>query len=176
MRKKCRTCGKLRNPSSFTTKEGGRNVNRNECKFCVKERSKKSYKAYMSIQKNREKRNKDMKKHRNPVKRKLEEGLCMVRQCRQKAEEVGGLCLMHQQDKLAGIDLPLVTEPTQKQVGGDHYASQKIQPIDYIQANNLGFEEGNIVKYITRHKLKNGREDVEKALHYCELLLRRYDD
>lgn len=62
-----------------------------------------------------------------------------------------------------------------KQIGGDHYSQQKIQPIDYIQANDLGFEEGNIIKYITRHKLKNGREDVEKAKHYCELLLRRYE-
>lgn len=71
---------------------------------------------------------------------------------------------------LPDIDLNIM-----KQVGGDHYASQKIQPIDYIQANDLGFEEGNIIKYITRHKLKNGREDVEKAKHYCELLLRRYE-
>lgn len=81
----------------------------------------------------------------------------------------------HGKPKLGGKRIDIVKEPTQKQVGGDHYASQKIQPIDYIQANDIGFEEGNIVKYITRHKLKNGKEDVEKALHYCELLLRRYN-
>ena len=80
-----------------------------------------------------------------------------------------------EEQRLGGKKIAIVKEPTEKQVGGDHYASQKIQPIDYIQANDLGFEEGNIVKYITRHKLKNGKEDVEKALHYCELLLRRYD-
>jgi hypothetical protein len=58
-----------------------------------------------------------------------------------------------------------------KQVGGNHYASMKIQPVEFIAANNLGFLEGNIVKYVCRHHAKNGAEDIKKALHYCELLL-----
>jgi len=58
-----------------------------------------------------------------------------------------------------------------KQVGGNHYASMKIQPVEFITANNLGFIEGNIVKYICRHHAKNGAEDVKKIIHYCELLL-----
>ena len=62
-------------------------------------------------------------------------------------------------------------KPTEKQIGGSHYKDCPIQPIEYITANKLGFCEGNIVKYVTRHKSKNGRKDVEKALHYCELLL-----
>jgi len=37
-----------------------------------------------------------------------------------------------------------------KQVGGNHYASMKIQPVEFIAANNLGFLEGNIVKYVCR--------------------------
>lgn len=57
-----------------------------------------------------------------------------------------------------------------KQEGGSHYFSA-IQPIEYIQANQLGFIEGNVVKYITRHKCKNGAEDIRKIIHYCELLL-----
>ena len=57
-----------------------------------------------------------------------------------------------------------------KQEGGSHYFSE-IQPIEYIHANKLGFIEGNVVKYITRHKSKNGAEDIRKAIHYCELLL-----
>lgn len=60
---------------------------------------------------------------------------------------------------------------TDKQVGGDHYKDMAIQPVEYIHGNKLSFLEGNIVKYITRHKTKGGRADVEKALHYCELLL-----
>jgi hypothetical protein len=58
-----------------------------------------------------------------------------------------------------------------KQVGGKHYASMKIQPVEFIAANELGFLEGNVVKYICRHHAKNGAEDIKKAIHYCELLL-----
>lgn len=58
-----------------------------------------------------------------------------------------------------------------KQEGGDHYKGKAIQPIVYIHANQLGFCEGNVVKYITRHREKNGAEDIKKVIHYCELLL-----
>lgn len=60
---------------------------------------------------------------------------------------------------------------TDTQVGGTHYKDMPIQPVTYIHANKLSFLEGNVVKYITRHKAKNGRADVEKALHYCQLIL-----
>ena len=58
-----------------------------------------------------------------------------------------------------------------KQVGGSHYKDKGIQPIIYIHANNLGFCEGNVVKYITRWREKNGIADLEKAKHYIELLI-----
>jgi len=57
------------------------------------------------------------------------------------------------------------------QIAGSHYKKQAIQPIEYIVANNLGFIEGCIVKYITRHKDKNGADDIKKIIHYCQLLL-----
>lgn len=56
------------------------------------------------------------------------------------------------------------------QVAGEHY-KLPIQPIEYIYKNKLGFLEGNVIKYITRHKDKNGAEDIKKAIHYCQLLL-----
>ena len=59
-----------------------------------------------------------------------------------------------------------------KQVGSNHYKLTAIQPIEYIHANNLSFCEGNVVKYITRHRNKNREEDVRKALHYCQLILK----
>ena len=64
-------------------------------------------------------------------------------------------------------------EPTalDKQEGGNHYKDMAIQPVEFITANNLGFLEGNVVKYICRHHAKNGAEDIKKAIHYCELLL-----
>ena len=58
-----------------------------------------------------------------------------------------------------------------KQVSGSHYKDKGIQPIVYIHANNLGFCEGNVIKYVTRHKDKNGAADIKKAIHYLELLL-----
>ena len=57
------------------------------------------------------------------------------------------------------------------QVGGEHY-QQTIQPVEYIHANGLPFIEGNVVKYISRHKRKGGAQDVEKAMSYCAMLLK----
>ncbi len=61
--------------------------------------------------------------------------------------------------------------PLKKQEGGNHYKSLKIQPIEYIQANKLGYEQGNVVKYVTRYNEKGGVEDLLKAIHYIELLI-----
>jgi hypothetical protein len=58
-----------------------------------------------------------------------------------------------------------------KQEGGTHYMKCAIQPIEYIYANRIGFIEGNIIKYITRWRDKNGIEDLKKIIHYCELLI-----
>jgi hypothetical protein len=58
-----------------------------------------------------------------------------------------------------------------KQVGGSHYKKYKIQPVEFIIKNNIGFVEGNIIKYILRFKEKGGVSDLEKAKHYIELLI-----
>ena len=61
---------------------------------------------------------------------------------------------------------------TLKQVGGSHYKDCKIQPVEYIVGNDLTFLEGNIIKYITRHRRKGeGRKDIEKVIHYAEMIL-----
>ena len=65
--------------------------------------------------------------------------------------------------------------PLDKQVGGGHYKDFAIQPIEFIVANKLGFREGNAVKYICRHDKKNGKQDIEKAIHYLEMILAEYD-
>lgn len=61
--------------------------------------------------------------------------------------------------------------PLAKQVGGSHYKQLAIQPVEYIHANGLSFLEGNVIKYVTRWKTKNGIADLEKAKHYLELLI-----
>lgn len=66
------------------------------------------------------------------------------------------------------------TKPTSaldKQVSGNHYKDCGIQPIEYIHANGLSYLEGNVIKYTTRHSKKNGKADIEKAIHYLELIL-----
>lgn len=60
---------------------------------------------------------------------------------------------------------------TTKQVGGRHYSDKEIQPWDYIYANNLGYFEGNCVKYVSRWRDKGGVEDLRKAIHYLEKLI-----
>jgi hypothetical protein len=58
-----------------------------------------------------------------------------------------------------------------KQVSGTHYKDKDIQPWDYIASNNLGYFEGNVVKYVSRWKDKGGVEDLEKARHYLDKLI-----
>jgi hypothetical protein len=57
-----------------------------------------------------------------------------------------------------------------KQVEGDHYKKYTIQPIEFITKNNIPFIEGNIIKYICRWKDKGGSKDLDKVIHYVELL------
>ena len=59
----------------------------------------------------------------------------------------------------------------EKQVAGNHYKDLPIQPVEYIYANALGYFEGNVVKYVSRWRKKNGLADLEKAKHYIELLI-----
>ena len=58
-----------------------------------------------------------------------------------------------------------------RQVGGTHYKGCKIQPIEYIHANGIGFAEGTAIKYITRWRSKGGIADLEKAIHTLQLLI-----
>jgi len=58
-----------------------------------------------------------------------------------------------------------------KQVGGSHYKDFSIQPVEFIQKNGLGFCEGNAIKYLCRWKEKGGIQDLQKAIHYVELLI-----
>ena len=61
--------------------------------------------------------------------------------------------------------------PLDVQVGGNHYKKYEYQPIEFINDLNLSFIQGNIIKYIVRHNDKNGIQDIDKAIHYCELAI-----
>ena len=62
----------------------------------------------------------------------------------------------------------------QKQEGGSHYKNLKIQPMQYALENKLDYAQANIVKYVTRHADKNGKEDLLKAIHNIELMIEFY--
>lgn len=57
------------------------------------------------------------------------------------------------------------------QCGGTHYRDKPIQPWDYITANNIGYLEGNVIKYVSRWKEKGGVDDLRKAQHYLAKLI-----
>ena len=65
------------------------------------------------------------------------------------------------------------------QIGGDHYKTSVIQPVEYIEANAMPFLEGCVIKRVTRHAKPTGkgRQDIEKAIHELQLLLQlRYGE
>lgn len=62
-------------------------------------------------------------------------------------------------------------KPLDQQVGGSHYKDLAIQPIVFCQANELNACESNIVKYVCRHKQKGRMKDLEKVIHYAQMLI-----
>lgn len=60
--------------------------------------------------------------------------------------------------------------PSEIQVGGDHYKHMAIQPSEFIYKNKLNWLQGNAIKYICRHSSKHGEADLDKAIHYLNLL------
>jgi hypothetical protein len=70
----------------------------------------------------------------------------------------------------------LDSQANQTQIGGDHYKAKSIQPWDFIAANQLGYFEGNIVKYVSRWRDKGGINDLKKARHYLDKLIELEDN
>ena len=60
-----------------------------------------------------------------------------------------------------------------KQIGGTHYRKMKIQPSRFVIENKLLFPEGNVIKYISRHQYKGGKEDLLKAKHFIDMIIER---
>ena len=64
-------------------------------------------------------------------------------------------------------------DPFKKQIAGSHYRKFKIQPSKFINANELLFADGCVIKYVMRHRLKGKKKDLEKAMHYIEMIIER---
>jgi len=67
----------------------------------------------------------------------------------------------------------MTDDPYLKQIAGTHYMKMVIQPAEFINKNKLPFAEGNAIKYICRHSAKGGVEDINKAIHYLEMIRER---
>ena len=68
-------------------------------------------------------------------------------------------------------DMMMTDSSLNKQVAGNHYKDMKIQPIEFIHANDIPYMEGNAIKYLCRWRKKNGIADLQKAKHYIEMLI-----
>ena len=80
----------------------------------------------------------------------------------------------HELNKRANMTEPkpeIRQTPLDVQVGGSHYKSMRIQPLEFCVANKLGPCESAIVKYISRWREKGGYEDLRKIKHYVDLLI-----
>jgi hypothetical protein len=64
-----------------------------------------------------------------------------------------------------------MSNPLDTQIGGDHYKRMKIQPIEFILANGIGFCAGNVIKYVCRAPAKGNVEDLRKARHYLDIMI-----
>ena len=60
-----------------------------------------------------------------------------------------------------------------KQIGGSHYKNFKIQPSEFVIENELLYPEGCVIKYIIRHRMKNGKDDLLKAKHFIDMIITR---
>lgn len=81
--------------------------------------------------------------------------------------------LLHTDAGFKPLDWPAVPPASalSTQEGGSHYKDKAIQPVEYCHANGIPFMEGSVIKYVTRHRSKNGAADIRKAIHFCQLIL-----
>jgi len=58
-------------------------------------------------------------------------------------------------------------------INPDYYTEMAISPYEYITKNKMNWEQANVVKYVSRYKGKNGKEDLLKVIKYAEMLIER---
>ena len=65
----------------------------------------------------------------------------------------------------------IISKPEDTQIGGNHYKKYKISPMEFLHINKIPVLEAGIIKYVIRHKDKNGKEDLLKARHIIDCLI-----
>jgi hypothetical protein len=99
------------------------------------------------------------------TKRKMESRAAELTAQGHRAHPVTGKILMQAAEQPTQIEM---FEPASDPVNHPaHYKYGGIETIDFIEAKELGYNLGNVVKYVTRSDHKgNRKEDLEKALWY----------
>lgn len=69
------------------------------------------------------------------------------------------------------VFLPGEELASDNQIGGDHYSRMVIQPIAYCELNGFDCLQQMVIKYVSRHKFKNGKQDIEKAIHTLQMII-----
>lgn len=63
-----------------------------------------------------------------------------------------------------------MSKASEKQVAGNHYKKYAFQPDELFEiCPEMVNKQTSIIRYASRYRDKNGRQDLEKAVHYCEL-------
>lgn len=80
--------------------------------------------------------------------------------------------LMTHQPKM-GAEAPKPVSAFKAQVGGQHYSALPLgyQPFQISHALDLNPVEHTILKYLLRHRNKNGKQDLEKIKHCVDILV-----
>ena len=101
------------------------------------------------------------------------EGRVMSDDCYDYNSDYGKIKMNRRMSDVAKVDLPKLNKlpALETQVAGDYYTNMAIQPVEYVTKNNLTFTEGLVIKYVSRHRRKNGAEDIKKAIHTLQLIL-----
>ena len=84
--------------------------------------------------------------------------------------------MQRQKGVMTSKDIFYKVFPQNNQIGGSHYRKFHIQPYEFISKNDLSFFQGCVIKYVCRYKKKNGIQDLEKVIHYCELEIKKLKD
>ena len=79
--------------------------------------------------------------------------------------------LMQGAEPTFNAELPHIIKCKGNAIEPSHYTDMKISPLEYIVSNNLGWNVGNVIKYVSRYKNKNGIEDLKKAQWYLKNLI-----
>ena len=85
--------------------------------------------------------------------------------------QLRGHCVHTEKELLDNVNAKSWGSKLVIQIDGDHYKNFAIQPAEYSYKNKMNWHQGEIIKYITRYKLKNGRTDLEKARHLIDMLI-----